>query len=192
MWGPCLPARYPTCATAAGPRPSASATGWPARGCWSGSTHWAASPTTGSRSTSPTGTTSSRLHRAGPGPPRRPRRPGRAPRRARPDGIARLYAGADVFVLPSWREPYGTVYGEALAAGLPVVGWRAGNLPHLVSDGVEGVVLDPRRYPGPRRRTRPAGQRRSVAGRRGAALPRWSHTAATLFAALKELTASAR
>jgi len=46
-------------------------------------------------------------------------------------------------VLPSWREPYGTVYGEALAAGLPVVGWRAGNLPHLVSDGVEGVVLDP-------------------------------------------------
>jgi len=46
-------------------------------------------------------------------------------------------------VLPSWREPYGTVYGEALAAGLPVVGWRAGNLPHLVSDGVEGVVLTP-------------------------------------------------
>ena len=46
-------------------------------------------------------------------------------------------------MLPSWREPYGTVYGEALAAGLPVVGWRAGNLPHLVSDGVEGVVLDP-------------------------------------------------
>jgi glycosyltransferase involved in cell wall biosynthesis len=83
------------------------------------------------------------LHRAGPGPPRRPRRPGRAPRRARPDGIARLYAGADVFVLPSRREPYGTVYGEALAACLPVVGWRAGNLPHLVSDGVEGVVLDP-------------------------------------------------
>jgi glycosyltransferase involved in cell wall biosynthesis len=66
-----------------------------------------------------------------------------SPRRARPDGIARLYAGADVFVLPSRREPYGTVYGEALAACLPVVGWRAGNLPHLVSDGVEGVVLDP-------------------------------------------------
>ena len=31
-----------------------------------------------------------------------------------------------------------------------------------------------------------------AAGRRGAALPRWSHTAATLFAALRELTASAR
>jgi hypothetical protein len=31
-----------------------------------------------------------------------------------------------------------------------------------------------------------------AAGRRGAALPRWSHTAATLFVALRELTASAR
>ena len=31
-----------------------------------------------------------------------------------------------------------------------------------------------------------------AAGRRGAALPRWSHTAATLFAALRELTASER
>src|SRR5829696_1797635 len=26
------------------------------------------------------------------------------------------------------KEPYGTVYGEAMAAGLPVVSWRAGNL----------------------------------------------------------------
>ena len=40
-----------------------------------------------------------------------------------------FYRSADVFVLPSYREPYGTVYGEAMAAGLPVVGWRAGNLP---------------------------------------------------------------
>jgi hypothetical protein len=42
-WRPCL-RPVPTCATAAGPRPSASATGWSARGCWSCSTHWAASP----------------------------------------------------------------------------------------------------------------------------------------------------
>jgi glycosyltransferase involved in cell wall biosynthesis len=101
--------------------------------------------------------------------------------------------------LPSWREPYGTVYGEALAAGLPVVGWRAGNLPHLVSDGVEGVVLDPGDIPALAaaldRLASDELWRASVvraAGRRGAALSRWSHTAATLFAALKELTASAR
>jgi glycosyltransferase involved in cell wall biosynthesis len=56
--------------------------------------------------------------------------------------VARLYRDADVFVLPSVREPYGTVYGEAMAAGLPVVGWRAGNLPHLARHGREGMLVD--------------------------------------------------
>jgi glycosyltransferase involved in cell wall biosynthesis len=28
-----------------------------------------------------------------------------------------------VFALASVQEPYGTVYGEAMAAGLPVIGW---------------------------------------------------------------------
>ena len=90
-------------------------------------------------------------------------------------------------------------YGEALAAGLPVVGWRAGNLPHLISDGVEGVVLDPGDIPALAaaldRLASDELWRAAVAraaGRRGAALPRWSHTAATLVAAVKELTASAR
>jgi glycosyltransferase involved in cell wall biosynthesis len=55
--------------------------------------------------------------------------------------VAELYAAADVFVLASRTEPYGTVYGEAMAAGLPVVGWRAGNLPHLATDGQEAVIV---------------------------------------------------
>jgi glycosyltransferase involved in cell wall biosynthesis len=55
--------------------------------------------------------------------------------------VAEMYASADVFVLPSYREPYGTVYGEAMAAGLPVVGWAAGNLPHLASNGMEGFIV---------------------------------------------------
>lgn len=59
------------------------------------------------------------------------------------DRVATLMAGADAFVLPSLREPYGTVYGEALALGCPVVGWRAGNLPHLAHDGEEGILLPP-------------------------------------------------
>ena len=53
--------------------------------------------------------------------------------------VAALYRAADVFVLPSLREPYGTVWGEAMAVGLPVVGWRAGNLPHLAEHGREGL-----------------------------------------------------
>jgi len=46
-------------------------------------------------------------------------------------------------VLPSLKEPYGTVYGEAMAFGLPVVGWRAGNLPYLAEDEQEGLILAP-------------------------------------------------
>ena len=55
--------------------------------------------------------------------------------------VATLYRAADVFVLPSTQEPFGTVYGEAMALGLPVVGVAAGNLPHLATDGVEGRIV---------------------------------------------------
>lgn len=107
--------------------------------------------------------------------------------------VARLYRAADLFVLPSRQEPYGTVYGEALAAGLPVVGWRAGNLPHLVAHGREGLVVEPgdigglaqalRRlaYDEPLR-TRMA----QAARRRGAELPTWEHSAALFFEVLRE------
>ncbi|MDQ3876162.1 MAG: glycosyltransferase family 4 protein, partial [Actinomycetota bacterium] len=57
--------------------------------------------------------------------------------------VAELYAAADAFVLPAVREPYGTVWGEAMAFGLPVVGWRAGNLPYLADDGREGLLVAP-------------------------------------------------
>jgi glycosyltransferase involved in cell wall biosynthesis len=69
--------------------------------------------------------------------------------------VAALYLGADVFVLPSLREPYGTVWGEAMAAGLPVVGWRAGNLPNLASDGREGLLASPGDVAGLRRALAP-------------------------------------
>jgi hypothetical protein len=32
---------------------------------------------------------------------------------------------------------------EALDAGLLVIGWRCGNLPHLVDDGKQGFVITP-------------------------------------------------
>jgi glycosyltransferase involved in cell wall biosynthesis len=59
------------------------------------------------------------------------------------EDVAALYRAADVFVLPASREPYGTVWGEAMAFGLPVVGWRAGNLPYLAQDGSEGLLVEP-------------------------------------------------
>jgi glycosyltransferase involved in cell wall biosynthesis len=58
-------------------------------------------------------------------------------------GVAAMYAAADAFVLPSLKEPFGTVYGEAMAFGLPVVGWRAGNLPYLAEHEREGLIVAP-------------------------------------------------
>lgn len=55
--------------------------------------------------------------------------------------VASFYRSADVFVLPSRKEPYGTVYGEAMSYGLPVVGWDAGNLPYLARHGEEGIAI---------------------------------------------------
>jgi glycosyltransferase involved in cell wall biosynthesis len=54
--------------------------------------------------------------------------------------VARMYRSVDAFLLPSFEEPYGTVWGEAMAAGLAVVGWRAGNLPFLADHGREGLL----------------------------------------------------
>jgi glycosyltransferase involved in cell wall biosynthesis len=60
-----------------------------------------------------------------------------------PAEVVGFYQACDIFALASLREPYGTVYGEAMACGLPVVGWNAGNLPHLARSGVEGFAVEP-------------------------------------------------
>ena len=83
--------------------------------------------------------------------------------------VAAMYAAADAFVLPSLKEPYGTVYGEAMAFGLPVVGWRAGNLPYLADHEREGLLVDARRPGGPGARAAAPGGRRRAAPRLGAA-----------------------
>jgi glycosyltransferase involved in cell wall biosynthesis len=58
------------------------------------------------------------------------------------EAVAALYGAADVFVLPAHPEPYGTVWGEATTFGLPVVGWRAGNLPYLIEHEREGLLVE--------------------------------------------------
>ena len=86
--------------------------------------------------------------------------------------VAELYAGADVFVLPSYVEGYATVVAEALWAGLPVVGWRLPHLERLAADGGEGLLVEPGDVAGAERRDRTAGHRRrrpTPTGRRGAA-----------------------
>ena len=55
------------------------------------------------------------------------------------------YACADVFVLPSWGEPWGLVINEAMAAGLPVIATdQVGASVDLIRDGVNGYVTPAR------------------------------------------------
>lgn len=108
--------------------------------------------------------------------------------------VAALYQAADAFVLPSIKEPYGTVYGEAMAYGLPVVGWRAGNLPYLVEHEREGLLLPPGDVaglahalawladdPALRRQLGEAGRRRALTR------PTWEETAALFFESVREV-----
>jgi glycosyltransferase involved in cell wall biosynthesis len=112
--------------------------------------------------------------------------------------VADLFAGADVLVVPSYAETYGTVYGEALAAGVPPVGWRSGNLPNLVQDGREGCLVpagDVAALSAVLARLATDGAWRAAlttgARRRGRSLPTWDDAADTFFGALRRLAAPA-
>jgi glycosyltransferase involved in cell wall biosynthesis len=111
--------------------------------------------------------------------------------------VAALYTAADVFVLPSLREPYGTVYGEAMAFGLPVVGWRAGNLPYLADNEREALFVEPGDLPGLATALRRLADDTDLRARLGAAAqrralqrPTWDEVAALFFSQLREIAAA--
>jgi glycosyltransferase involved in cell wall biosynthesis len=57
--------------------------------------------------------------------------------------LASAFASADAFVFPSRSETLGLVLLEAMAAGCPVIAARAGGIPDIVTDGVNGYLFDP-------------------------------------------------
>jgi glycosyltransferase involved in cell wall biosynthesis len=52
-----------------------------------------------------------------------------------------VFAACDVFVMPSKTDSYGFVYLEAWAMGKPVIGARAGAIPDVIRDGVDGFLV---------------------------------------------------
>jgi glycosyltransferase involved in cell wall biosynthesis len=108
--------------------------------------------------------------------------------------VARMYRRVDVFALPSFEDPYGTVWGEAMAAGLPVVGWRAANLPYLADHEREGLLAPVGDVPAlgaalERMAIEP--ERRIAMGRaartRAATRPTWDETAHLFFTAVRQV-----
>ena len=53
------------------------------------------------------------------------------------------YAGCDLFVAPSRFESFGLVFVEAMRVGKAVIGCRAGGMPEVVADGVNGLLVEP-------------------------------------------------
>ena len=108
--------------------------------------------------------------------------------------VGALYAAADVFVLASFVDPYGTAWAEAMAFGLPVVGWRAGNLPHLAAHGREGLLVEPGDVDGLAAALRTVAEDRALRERlaagsrsRAASFPTWERAASLFFETVRDL-----
>jgi glycosyltransferase involved in cell wall biosynthesis len=107
--------------------------------------------------------------------------------------VARHYAAADLFVLPSFHEGYGMVVTEALAHGLPVVCTTGGALAQTLPRAA-GLHVPPGDVAALRGAlasliTQPDERARFAAGARAAAeqLPTWAQSAGRFAAVLEAL-----
>lgn len=57
--------------------------------------------------------------------------------------VPAVMASFDVFAMPSWDEPFGMVYVEAMAMQRPVVAWAMGGPREIVADGETGYLPEP-------------------------------------------------
>lgn len=57
--------------------------------------------------------------------------------------LASAYASSDVFAFPSDTETLGFVAMESMASGTPTVGARAGGIPDVIAEGVNGLMFTP-------------------------------------------------
>ncbi len=100
-----------------------------------------------------------------------------------PDGgLAALYAGAELFVVPSFYEGFGFPPLEAMACGTPVLSSRGGSLPEVLGAGAELVDgFEPAAWVAAAERLLHDSEARAALvrlGREQAARYRWETTAA--------------
>jgi glycosyltransferase involved in cell wall biosynthesis len=58
-----------------------------------------------------------------------------------PRDVELLYESHDLFVMPSRMEPFGLVFAEALARGLPCVARDAYAMPEIITPGISGALI---------------------------------------------------
>ena len=56
--------------------------------------------------------------------------------------LPHLLSQTDLLVFPSYLETFGNVIAESMAAGVPVVAANTSAIPHLVTDGVTGFLVE--------------------------------------------------
>ena len=56
--------------------------------------------------------------------------------------MSRVYAAADIFILPTIYDPFSNACLEALACGLPVITTRSNGFSEIIENGVHGSIVD--------------------------------------------------
>ncbi len=59
------------------------------------------------------------------------------------DVLYDAYESCDIFVAPSRFESFGLIFLEAMRAGKPVIGCLAGGMPEVVTQNVNGLLVEP-------------------------------------------------
>ncbi len=60
--------------------------------------------------------------------------------------LPKLRRGAGIVVIPSRYETFGVTVLEAMMSGCPLVASRAGGIPEIVDDGINGLLVEPGRH----------------------------------------------
>jgi len=60
-----------------------------------------------------------------------------------PEAKAEFLGAARALLFPiDWSEPFGLVMIESMACGTPVIAFRSGSVPEVITDGVNGFIVD--------------------------------------------------